>query len=60
MNVLIDTNVVLDILLRREPYYNDAARVNVLAEKGYIRSYISASSVTDIFYIAKKELLTRR
>jgi predicted nucleic acid-binding protein len=56
MNVLIDTNVILDILLQRIPYYNDAAKVNVLAEKGYIRSYISASTVTDIFYIARKEL----
>jgi len=27
-----------------------------LAEKGYIRSYVSASAVTDIFYILKKEL----
>jgi len=56
MNVLIDTNVILDILLQREPHYKDAAKINVLSEKGYIRSYISASAVTDIFYIAKKEL----
>jgi predicted nucleic acid-binding protein len=27
MNVLIDTNVILDILLRREPYYEDAANL---------------------------------
>ena len=56
MNVLIDTNVMLDILLQREPHCRDAAKVNVLAEKKHIRSYISASAVTDIFYIAKKEL----
>ena len=56
MNVLIDTNVILDILLQREPHYKDEAKINVLSEKGYIRSYISASAVTDIFYIAKKEL----
>jgi len=56
MNVLIDTNVILDLLLRREPVYENAARINILSENGYIRSYISASAVTDIFYIAKKEL----
>jgi hypothetical protein len=56
MNVLI---VILDILLQRAPYYNDAAMVNVLAEKGYISSYISASAITDIFYIARKELKGR-
>jgi predicted nucleic acid-binding protein len=56
MNVLIDTNVILDILLRRDPHYENAARINVLSEKGYIRSYISASAATDIFYVVKKEL----
>jgi predicted nucleic acid-binding protein len=59
MKVLIDTNVILDFLLRREPYYQSAAQVNILSEKGYIRSYISASAVTDIFYVAKKELKSK-
>ena len=59
MNVLIDTNVILDILLRREPYYENAARINVLSEKGYIRNYISASAATDIYYVAEKELKSR-
>jgi predicted nucleic acid-binding protein len=56
MKVLIDTNIILDILLRREPYYENAVKINILSEKGYIHSYMSASAVTDIFYIAKKEL----
>ena len=59
MIVLIDTNVVLDVLLQREPYFQDAARINVLSEKGYMNGYISASAVTDIFYIAKKETKSR-
>jgi predicted nucleic acid-binding protein len=56
MNILIDTNIVLDILLQREPHYKNAARIIVLSEKGYIQSFLSASAVTDIFYIARKEL----
>jgi len=56
MNVLIDTNVILDLLVKRKPFYEDAARIRVLSEKGYINSYISASAVTDIYYIANKEL----
>ena len=56
MKVLIDTNVMLDFILRREPYYANAAKINILSEKGYICGYISASAVTDIFYIVKKEL----
>ena len=56
MILLIDTNVVLDILLRRVSFYESAAKVVVLSEKGYINCYVSASAVTDIFYIAQKEL----
>lgn len=56
MNILIDTNVILDVLLERKPYYENAARINLLCEKGYVNGYISASAITDIFYIAKKEL----
>ena len=55
MNVLIDTNVVLDFLLRRDPHFQDAARIIVLSEKEIISGFISASAVTDIYYIAKKE-----
>ena len=59
MKLLIDTNVVLDILLRREPYYVNAAKIAVLSEKGYISCYVSASAVTDVYYIAKKELASK-
>jgi len=59
MNLLIDTNVILDVLLKREPYYKDAIKITILSEKGFISGYISASSVTDIFYIVKKELKSK-
>ena len=59
MKLLIDTNVVLDILLRREPYYENAAKIAVLSEKDYISCYVSASAVTDIYYIAHKELKSK-
>ena len=55
MKALIDTNVILDFILRRELHYENAAKINILSEKGHINSYISASAVTDIFYVAKKE-----
>ena len=56
MNVLIDTNVILDVMLRREPHYEISAKIILLSEKGYISNYISASAVTDIYYVVKKEL----
>ena len=55
MNVLIDTNVVLDVLLGREPFVSQSAKVVFLSEKAVIHGYVSASTATDIFYIVSKE-----
>lgn len=56
MKVFIDTNVILDVLGQREPFFGDSARVWEFVEKGHIRGYLSATSLTDIFYILKKHL----
>jgi len=55
MKVLIDTNVALDYLLNRSDYSN-AEIIYLMTEQNVIESYISASAITDIFYIAKKDL----
>ena len=55
MKILIDTNVALDILLHRQDYPN-AEIVYSLAEKNQIACYISASAITDIFFLSKKDL----
>ena len=51
MTVLIDTNVILDVLLKREQFLEKSANVVLLSEKKIINGYVSASAVTDIFYI---------
>ena len=53
--VLIDTNVALDILLRRSDYPN-AKVVYLMTEKNEIDSYISASAITDIFFLSQKDI----
>ena len=53
---LIDTNVVLDILLNRSDFYGDSADVYSLAYNRVITGYVTAASVTDIFYIASKDI----
>jgi predicted nucleic acid-binding protein len=55
MIVLLDTNVVLDILLNRSPWYTEAALIFGLSEKNLITSFVSASAITDIFYLTEKE-----
>ena len=54
MKVLIDTNIVLDVLLNRKPFVEDAVKAFRQAEKGQIEAYIAASSVTDLVYILRK------
>ncbi len=54
MRVLLDTNVVLDVLLKRQPWLNDAAAVWQANDDGRIMAYLTASTFTDIFYIAKR------
>ena len=56
MKLLIDTTVVLDVLLKREPFYEAAADVLKLTQRDDVREYISASAVTDIYYIAHRQL----
>ena len=60
MKVLIDTNIALDVLLKRTPYYEKSAGVLALSEKRKIDAYISASAVTDIYYITRKALKDKR
>jgi len=54
--IFIDTNVILDVLLQREGFWQDSLRVLQLAELGNVKAYVSASSMTDIFYVVKKKL----
>ena len=54
MKIFVDTNVLLDVLTQRVPFYDDAANVWSLVEQGIVRGYISALSVNNVFYIARK------
>ncbi|HEY3321828.1 MAG TPA: PIN domain-containing protein [Planctomycetota bacterium] len=53
MKVLLDTNVLLDVLLNREPFYADAAKLWSLAETGKIHGCVSALSFTNVYYVAR-------
>ena len=59
MHVLIDTNVVLDVLLDRPLFVDDAAAILSIPES-IVYKYISASAITDIYYVAYKELRNKQ
>ena len=56
MTVLIDTNVALDALLNNAGFVGKSKELIDLAEEKRFIGYISASAVTDIFYISAKKL----
>jgi predicted nucleic acid-binding protein len=55
MNIFVDTNVLLDVLDHRQPFYGDSAAVWSLAESGKINAGISAISFNNIYYILRKQ-----
>ncbi|EDX74315.1 hypothetical protein MC7420_3839 [Coleofasciculus chthonoplastes PCC 7420] len=55
MRVLLDTNIILDFFLEREPFFQLASEVFEAIAAERIEGLISASSATDIFYICKRQ-----
>ena len=56
MKILVDSNVVLDKLLNRPDFFAESNTIFRLVEIGQITGYVSASAVTDIYYVARKKL----
>lgn len=56
MKLMIDTNVVLDVLLERSEFYGKSKAVLDLCESKKILGFVSASSITDIFYLVRRAL----
>ena len=55
MKILIDTNVILDIALEREPFVKQAAMLLKAAQQYKIQLFMTATTVTDLYYITRKE-----
>jgi len=56
MKALIDTNVVLDVVLKNALFADSSKAILDKAEQRRFTGYVSASAVTDIFYISRKRL----
>ncbi len=56
MNALLDTNVVVDVLARREPFFADSCLILDHAERGDFVASICTTTVTTIFYLVRRHL----
>jgi len=54
MNVIIDTNIIIDAISAREPFKEKSQKIILSVSKREFKGAITASTVTDIYYITNK------
>ncbi len=54
--IFIDSDIILDVLSKREPFYNSAAILFSLIEKGQIRGYTSPIIFSNVHYVLRKRI----
>lgn len=54
MRILFDVNVVLDVLLKREPWLREAQQLWDAVADGKIEGHLAPTTLTTIYYLARK------
>ncbi len=52
--LFLDTNIVIDLLGEREPFYESAAKIVTLADKGKVQIIVSALTYTTVCYLLSR------
>ncbi|MBW4420686.1 MAG: PIN domain-containing protein [Myxacorys californica WJT36-NPBG1] len=55
MKLLLDTNIILDFFLERDPFYVESSQLFDAIAESNVEGFFSASSATDIFYICRRQ-----
>ena len=55
MEVLIDTNIILDWFLKREPFYETAKTLLNKCWFSSVKSYLTVHSICDLFYVVNQK-----
>jgi len=53
--VFVDTDIIYDLIGRRDPFYLAAAQLFTLADEGKIQIFISALSLANLHYLISKQ-----
>ena len=59
MNVIFDTNVVLDVLTGREPFADASTEAMALVSRKKFAAAITANTVTDLYFLLRKYVTDR-
>lgn len=54
MKLMIDTNIILDVFIKRQPFYEQSRKILEMCENKIIQGFVTASSIMDIFYLVRK------
>lgn len=54
MVVLIDTNVIIDFLITRQPFFESSAKVIEKCANGELSGYLAFHSIPNLWYILRK------
>jgi len=60
VKLLLDINVILDVLAKREPWFEDSAAVLSLLDTEEFEGIAAAHSITTLFYLTSKHLGQRQ
>ena len=60
MRVLIDTNILLDWLMNREPFLQNATKIMENCLFGNLEGFLSAHTLPDLFYILRKDFSVKK
>lgn len=58
--VFLDTNIIFDLLGRRDPYYTHAAGLFAAIEKGVAEASASSLTYANLHYVLRKEIGARK
>ena len=54
LKLLIDTNVLLDVVLERKPWVEDATALLDAVAKGRAQGYVAAHAVTTVYHVVER------
>lgn len=54
--IFVDTNIVMDLLERREPFFQEAQELFTLADKNEVKLYVSALTIANVHFLLSKHL----
>jgi len=60
INILTDSDVILDSLLNRQPFSSNSSKVLALCESKQINGFVTGLMIANIYYLLKKEHNSQR